>query len=135
MIRRRVRLLHPRWSRPQHPGSVRGRDLRAATQATAEWQAIARAPRMGQVQSVQVHRLLSERGVDQGVTEILARKRELFDEFARVSETADSAPKHSTSPRPTWPETSSQLSASGFSHGPRGTQRRTRKPSEGRESA
>ncbi len=59
---------------------------------TAEWQAIARAPRMGQVQSVQVHRLLSEGGVDQGVTEILAWKRELF-EFARVSETADSAPK------------------------------------------
>lgn len=48
---------------------------------------------MGQVQSVQVHRLLSERGIDQGVTEILARKRELFDEFARVSETADSAPE------------------------------------------
>ena len=60
---------------------------------TTEWQAIARAHRMGQLESVQVHRLLSEEGVDQRVTEILARKRELFDDFARISETADSAPE------------------------------------------
>lgn len=32
---------------------------------TTEWQAIARARRMGQLQTVQVHRLLSEEGVDQ----------------------------------------------------------------------
>ncbi len=60
---------------------------------TTEWQAIARARRMGQLQSVQVHRLLSEEGVDQRVREILARKIELFEEFARVSETAGSAPE------------------------------------------
>ncbi|WP_199487641.1 DEAD/DEAH box helicase [Actinomadura spongiicola] len=60
---------------------------------TTEWQAIARAHRMGQLKSVQVHRLLSEEGVDLRITEILARKRELFDDFARVSETADSAPE------------------------------------------
>ena len=48
---------------------------------------------MGQLESVQVHRLLSEDGVDRRITEILARKRELFEEFARVSETADSAPE------------------------------------------
>ncbi len=60
---------------------------------TTEWQAIARAHRMGQLESVQVHRLLSEEGVDLRVTEILARKRELFDEFARISDTADSAPE------------------------------------------
>jgi ERCC4-related helicase len=60
---------------------------------TTEWQAIARARRMGQLESVQVHRLLSEEGVDLRVTEILARKRELFENFARVSETADSAPE------------------------------------------
>jgi SNF2 family DNA or RNA helicase len=60
---------------------------------TTEWQAIARLRRMGQLQSVQVHRLLSEDGVDQRITEILARKSELFAEFARVSETADSAPE------------------------------------------
>lgn len=60
---------------------------------TTEWQAIARAHRMGQLQSVQVHRLLSEEGVDERVTQILARKREIFDEFARTSETASSAPE------------------------------------------
>jgi len=60
---------------------------------TTEWQAIARAHRMGQLETVQVHRLLSEDGVDQRITEILARKRELFDDFARISETAESAPE------------------------------------------
>ncbi|MFD0855156.1 C-terminal helicase domain-containing protein, partial [Actinomadura adrarensis] len=60
---------------------------------TTEWQAIARARRMGQLESVQVHRLLSEEGVDERVTKILARKSDLFNEFARISETADSAPE------------------------------------------
>lgn len=60
---------------------------------TTEWQAVARARRMGQLESVQVHRLLSEEGVDQRIREILARKRELFEEFARKSETAESAPE------------------------------------------
>jgi SNF2 family DNA or RNA helicase len=60
---------------------------------TTEWQAIARAHRMGQLESVQVHRLLSEEGVDLRIIDILARKRQLFDEFARISETADSAPE------------------------------------------
>ncbi|MDO8148736.1 DEAD/DEAH box helicase [Isoptericola sp. b515] len=60
---------------------------------TTEWQAIARARRMGQLETVQVHRLLSEEGVDKRVTEILARKKALFDDFARVSATADSAPE------------------------------------------
>ncbi len=48
---------------------------------------------MGQLKSVQVRRLLSEEGVDPRVKESLARKRELFDVFARISETADSAPE------------------------------------------
>jgi len=60
---------------------------------TIEWQAIARARRMGQLNSVQVHRLLSEEGVDIRITQILARKRELFEDFARTSETAQSAPE------------------------------------------
>lgn len=60
---------------------------------SAEWQAIARAHRMGQLDVVQVHRLLSEEGVDRRVRQILARKARLFDEFARVSETAGSAPE------------------------------------------
>lgn len=60
---------------------------------TTEWQAIARAHRMGQLETVQVHRLLSEEGVDQRITETLARKRALFDDFARGSDTADSSPE------------------------------------------
>ena len=60
---------------------------------TTEWQAIARARRMGQLNTVQVHRLLSEDGVDQRITEILARKRGVFDAYARISETAESAPE------------------------------------------
>lgn len=60
---------------------------------TTESQAIARAHRMGQLHSVQVHRLLSDEGVDPRVREILARKQLIFDEFARVSATADSAPE------------------------------------------
>ena len=60
---------------------------------TAEWQAVARARRMGQLDPVQVHRLLSEEGVDVRITEILARKSLLFDDFARISETARAAPE------------------------------------------
>ncbi|WP_068182694.1 DEAD/DEAH box helicase [Mycobacterium sp. UM_CSW] len=60
---------------------------------TMEWQAVARARRMGQLESVQVHRLLSEEGVDQRIREIWARKAALFAEFARESETAASAPE------------------------------------------
>lgn len=60
---------------------------------TTEWQAIARARRMGQIETVQVHRLLSEQCVDERVTEILAHKTSLFDDFARVSDVADSAPE------------------------------------------
>ena len=60
---------------------------------TTEWQAIARARRMGQLKSVQVHRLLSEEGVDIRVTQILTRKKELFADFAAISETAEIVPE------------------------------------------
>lgn len=60
---------------------------------TIEWQAIARAHRMGQPQSVQVHRLLTDPGIDIRVRAILARKAAIFDEFARVSDMATSAPE------------------------------------------
>ncbi|WP_327045350.1 DEAD/DEAH box helicase [Microbispora sp. NBC_01189] len=60
---------------------------------TTEAQAIARAHRMGQVRSVQVHRLLSENSVDQRIVELVAGKKRLFDDFARVSDMADSAPE------------------------------------------
>lgn len=55
---------------------------------TTEWQAIARARRMGQLDTVQVHRLLSEDGVDAALVRLLARKSKTFADFAAVSETA-----------------------------------------------
>ncbi|MDH2444530.1 DEAD/DEAH box helicase [Amnibacterium sp. CER49] len=60
---------------------------------TTEWQAIARAQRMGQVLTVQVHRLLSEEGVDLNVRNILSRKKAIFADFAAVSDMAASAPE------------------------------------------
>lgn len=59
---------------------------------TMEAQAIARAHRMGQTNTVQVHRLLSENSVDERIREILADKQQLFDEFARDSVIAKQAP-------------------------------------------
>ncbi|ASK66194.1 helicase SNF2 [Brachybacterium avium] len=55
-----------------------------------EVQAIARAYRMGQQRSVQVHRLLSDEGVDPRVVELLGEKTKVFDEYARESATKDS---------------------------------------------
>ncbi len=49
---------------------------------TVEAQAIARAHRMGQVRTVQVHRLLIEDSVDERLLEILGTKAELFAEYA-----------------------------------------------------
>lgn len=57
-----------------------------------EEQAIARAHRMGQVRRVDVHRLLCEDSVDQRVLELLADKREAFDEYARRSDMANATP-------------------------------------------
>ncbi|WP_298746436.1 DEAD/DEAH box helicase [uncultured Serinicoccus sp.] len=60
---------------------------------TTEWQAVARARRMGQLQTVQVHRLLTEDSVDERLVELLSAKAGTFDRYARVSETAQSAPE------------------------------------------
>jgi len=57
-----------------------------------ESQAIARAHRMGQVQSVQVHRLLTTDSVDERMLEILARKSDLFEQLAGRSEVAETSP-------------------------------------------
>jgi SNF2 family DNA or RNA helicase len=59
---------------------------------SSEEQAVARAHRMGQVRPVDVHRLLCEDSVDQRVLELLADKREAFDEYARRSDMANAAP-------------------------------------------
>lgn len=60
---------------------------------TTEAQAIGRAHRMGQLRSVQVHRLLSEGAVDERIAEALADKRAQFDAFARESAMADASPE------------------------------------------
>ncbi|MCS4535179.1 SNF2-related protein [Corynebacterium sp. HS2168-gen11] len=54
-----------------------------------EDQAIARAHRMGQTQIVQVHKILGHETVDERLVEILATKREVFDQFARKSDTGE----------------------------------------------
>ncbi|MGH3189858.1 MAG: DEAD/DEAH box helicase [Streptosporangiaceae bacterium] len=59
---------------------------------TIEDQAIARCHRMGQVRSVDVHRLLAEDTVDQRMLEILEIKAALFDEYVRRSELKDQSP-------------------------------------------
>ncbi|MGI5202963.1 DEAD/DEAH box helicase [Spirillospora sp. CA-108201] len=59
---------------------------------TMETQAIARAHRMGQVRTVQVHRLLTPRSVDERMLEILHVKTMLFDEYARRSDLAEQTP-------------------------------------------
>ena len=53
---------------------------------STEDQAIARAHRMGQVRSVQVHRLLAKDSVDERIREIQENKALLFDEYARKSD-------------------------------------------------
>ncbi|TCO30565.1 helix-hairpin-helix protein [Kribbella steppae] len=53
---------------------------------STEEQAIARAHRMGQIRTVQVHRLLAKDSVDERMREVQERKRLLFDEYARKSD-------------------------------------------------
>jgi superfamily II DNA or RNA helicase len=59
---------------------------------TIEEQAIARCHRMGQVRTVDVHRLLAEESVDERMLEILAAKAILFDEYVRRSELKETTP-------------------------------------------
>lgn len=59
------------------------------TKPTTEEQAIARVHRMGQVDTVQVHRLLGVETVDEHLTRILQTKARLFDAYARRSALAD----------------------------------------------
>jgi SNF2 family DNA or RNA helicase len=57
-----------------------------------EQQAIARARRMGQTETVHVHRLLAADSADQRMLELLGQKQRLFDTFVRDSHLADSSP-------------------------------------------
>ncbi|MGO2655019.1 MAG: DEAD/DEAH box helicase [Pseudoclavibacter sp.] len=60
---------------------------------TIEDQAIARAHRQGQQQTVVVHRLLSDVGADARLVQLLRDKREIFDSYARTSVMAERAPE------------------------------------------
>jgi superfamily II DNA or RNA helicase len=57
-----------------------------------EAQAVARAHRMGQVRTVQVHRLLIADSVDQRMLELLGSKAKLFDAYVRHSAIAQASP-------------------------------------------
>ncbi|MEU8796720.1 DEAD/DEAH box helicase [Spirillospora sp. NPDC048819] len=59
---------------------------------TMETQAVARAHRMGQVRTVQVHRLLTPDSVDERMLKILRTKTRLFDQYARRSDLAEQTP-------------------------------------------
>jgi superfamily II DNA or RNA helicase len=59
---------------------------------STEAQAVARAHRMGQVRSVQMHRLLIADSVDQRMLELLSNKTALFNAYARHSAIAEASP-------------------------------------------
>ena len=59
---------------------------------STEAQAVARAHRMGQVRSVQMHRLLIADSVDQRMLELLGTKTALFNAYARQSVIAEASP-------------------------------------------
>lgn len=59
---------------------------------STESQAIARAHRMGQLRTVQVHRILAKDSIDEPMREMLLRKARLFDEYARESYAKDANP-------------------------------------------
>lgn len=59
---------------------------------TVEHQAVARVHRMGQIRTVQVHRMLATDSVDDRLLTILKNKDRLFDAFARRSDLADATP-------------------------------------------
>lgn len=58
-----------------------------------EAQAVARAHRMGQIRTVEVHRLLTPDSVEEQLTAMLADKRALFERYARESEAAEINPE------------------------------------------
>ena len=59
---------------------------------STESQAIARAHRMGQSKVVMVHRILARESIDERIVELLRRKTESFDAYARGSALKDASP-------------------------------------------
>jgi hypothetical protein len=85
----------------EHAGRISDRALRTAGEAdTCEAQAIARVYRMGQVRSVQVHRLLVANSVDQRMLEILDSKSRLSMSTPVAAPSLTAARRRSISPRP-----------------------------------
>jgi len=62
-----------------------------ALKPSTEVQAIARSLRMGQTRVVQVHRLLTEEGIDQRIRALLERKQAEFDAYVRHSSIAEAS--------------------------------------------
>ncbi|MHA6764247.1 DEAD/DEAH box helicase [Streptacidiphilus sp. PAMC 29251] len=62
------------------------------TKPSLESQAVGRVHRMGQVRRVRVHRLLAADSMDQRLVELLHRKEQAFDAYARRSELAETDP-------------------------------------------
>ena len=119
-----------RWSRvesAQHPGSLRGCPLRTATQ-TDDRLAGHRAGAPNGTSAIRPGAWPPLLGVDQRVTEIAARSANSSTTSLVSASPPTAPPEHPTSPKPIWPATSSQPSASGYSHRSRGAQRKTRKP-------
>ncbi|MGH9875649.1 MAG: DEAD/DEAH box helicase [Pyrinomonadaceae bacterium] len=58
---------------------------------STEWQAVARAHRMGQPRRVSVHRLVAKNSFEERIVELTDFKAELFDKLARHSELAESS--------------------------------------------
>jgi superfamily II DNA or RNA helicase len=58
---------------------------------STEWQAIARAQRMGQSQCVMVYRLVAKESIEERIVALTDFKTELFDKLAKHSELADSS--------------------------------------------
>jgi len=56
---------------------------------STEQQAIARAHRMGQLRTVQVHRLLAKDSIDEPMRQLVLNKADLFNEYARRSATKE----------------------------------------------
>lgn len=56
---------------------------------TIEQQAVVRVHRMGQTATVNAHRLIGDDTADERVLEMLAGKKEIFDVYARLSESAE----------------------------------------------
>lgn len=56
---------------------------------STEYQAIARAHRMGQLRTVQVHRILAKDSIDELMRKLVLSKSALFDEYARESHAKD----------------------------------------------